>query len=62
MKLCPHTPFENLHIVETKIKDAILPIVQAALPNRDIKVYSTIYPEEVKTYNEIMSMLSDEHS
>lgn len=60
--LCPYTPFESLDIAKTKIMNAILPIVQADLPNRDIEISGFNYPDEFRAYKEIISILDKKSS
>ena len=60
--LCPHTPLESLQAVKNKIHDAIYPIVKAERPNTDIEISGFNFPEEIKTYNEVISMLTNKIS
>ncbi|HHU49893.1 MAG: hypothetical protein ACOYEH_09680 [Caldicoprobacterales bacterium] len=60
--LCPYTPLQSLKVVETKILDAIYPIVRDAISNPDVQIYGTSYPDEIKSYYELISNLANEVS
>jgi len=60
--LCPYTPLEGLHVVETKILEAVTPIVRKVVGDPDIKTFSTNYPDEMETFNELISKLNGEVS
>ena len=56
--LCPYTPVEDLNVLERKILDAVTPVVQDAVADPDIKIFGANYPDEIDTFNELISRLA----
>jgi FixJ family two-component response regulator len=56
--LCPYTPVEDLNVLERKILDAVTPVVQDAVADPDIQIFGANYPDEIDTFNELISRLA----
>lgn len=56
--LCPYTPVEGLNVLERKILDAVTPVVQDAVADPDIQIFGANYPDEIDTFNELISRLA----
>lgn len=56
--LCPYTPVEGLNVLERKILGAVTPVVQDAVADPDIQIFGANYPDEIDTFNELISRLA----
>jgi DNA-binding NtrC family response regulator len=56
--LFPYTPHKSMQILEAKIRNAVSPIVQEAFADPDIQIFGANYPDEIDTFNELISRLA----
>lgn len=55
--LCPYTPQQSSQIVENKIKDAVVSILQNTNSACDLNLYTTNFPEKVQSYRQLEAKL-----
>ncbi len=54
--LCPYTPQQSSQIVENKINDTVVRIVQSVDSVHDFNLYATNFPERVQSFHQLESI------